>query len=175
MTKKREKGWKKECLSQPNQHQPVAHQTVRWCTRQVRCPDWPDGELAALENLRGNMAINHRTVRWCTRLSGESSAPAPMSSATNSSLLGKVEGAAAKIHRTVWWCTGLSGEPTALASNGRLRDQRVTRGLANSRMIAPDCPVCQQIRRTNSWLRQKRKEIAQRTATVLLETCSQML
>jgi hypothetical protein len=28
MTKEREKGWKKEWLSQPNQHQPVAHRTV---------------------------------------------------------------------------------------------------------------------------------------------------
>jgi hypothetical protein len=29
----------------------------------------------------------------------------------------------------------------ALVANGRLRDHRATRGLANGRMVAPDCPV----------------------------------
>jgi hypothetical protein len=37
----------------------------------------------------GDVAINHRTVRWCTRLSGEPSAPALKTPATNSSLSGK--------------------------------------------------------------------------------------
>jgi hypothetical protein len=32
------------------------------------------------------------------------------------------------VHRTVRWCTGLSGEPKALAANGRLCNQRATRG-----------------------------------------------
>jgi hypothetical protein len=64
----------------------------------VWCPGWPNGELVALENRRDVVAINHRTVRWCTGLSGESSTPAPKSSATNSSLSGKAEGAVAKIH-----------------------------------------------------------------------------
>jgi hypothetical protein len=82
--------------------------------------------------------------------------------------------------------TGLSGEPTALAANGRLRDQRVTRGLANGRMIAPvcpvcteqcpvctrQCPVCQQIQRSNGRLHQKRKEIAHRTGTVAVRWCT---
>jgi hypothetical protein len=49
-------------------------------------------------------------------------------SAVNWPLLGKEKGDAAKNHRTVRWCTGLSGEPTALAANGRLRNQRATRG-----------------------------------------------
>jgi hypothetical protein len=74
------------------------------------------------------MAIIHRTVRWCTGLSGESSALAPKSSATNSSLSGKEKDVAAKNHWTVRWCTGLSGGAKALAANGRLRNQRVTRG-----------------------------------------------
>jgi hypothetical protein len=145
----------------------------------VRCPGWPDGEMAALGNRRGDVAINNRIVRWCTGLSDESSALAPKSSATNSSLSRKAEGAAAKIHRNVRWCTGLSSEPTTLAANGRLCDQRATRGLANGRMITQDCPVCtgqcpvcQQIRRSNGLLRQKRKEIAHRTATVAVRWCT---
>jgi hypothetical protein len=44
--------------------------------RTVRCPGWPRGEVAALGNRRGDVAINHRTVRWCTRLSGEPTVPA---------------------------------------------------------------------------------------------------
>jgi hypothetical protein len=39
-------------------------------------------------------------------------------------------------------CTGLSGEPTVGRANGRLRDLRETRGRANGRERAPDCPVC---------------------------------
>jgi hypothetical protein len=72
-----------------NQHQPgtpecpVVHRTVS------SAPGWLGGELAALGNRRGDVAKNHRTVRWFTGLSGESTAPAPKSSATNSSLSGK--------------------------------------------------------------------------------------
>jgi hypothetical protein len=39
-------------------------------------------------------------------------------------------------------CTGLSGEPTVSRANGRPRDLRETRGRANGRKRAPDCPVC---------------------------------
>jgi hypothetical protein len=39
-------------------------------------------------------------------------------------------------------CTGLSGEPTVGWANGRPRDLRETRGRANGRKGAPDCPVC---------------------------------
>jgi hypothetical protein len=52
------------------------------------------------------------------------------------------------VHRTVRCaldcpvCTGLSGEPTVGRANGRLRDLRETRGRANGRERAPDCPVC---------------------------------
>jgi hypothetical protein len=40
-------------------------------------------------------------------------------------------------------CTGLSGESTVGRANGRLRDPRGTRGRANGREGAPDCPVRQ--------------------------------
>jgi hypothetical protein len=46
------------------------------------------------------------------------------------------------IHRTVQWCTGLSGEPMVASANGRPRNLRATRGRANGRQGAPDCPVC---------------------------------
>jgi hypothetical protein len=71
------------------------------------------------------------------------------------------------IHRTVRWCTGLSGEPTvASATVGRaIRGQRVAR--SNGRQGAPDCPVHQLPQICNSRMRQKRKEIAHRTATRL--------
>jgi hypothetical protein len=93
--------------------------------------------------------------------------------------LGKRIKHVAKIHRTVRWCTGLSGESTALAANGRLCDQRATRGEANGRMIALDCPVCtglclvrQQIRRSNGRLRQKREVITHRTTTGPVRWCT---
>jgi hypothetical protein len=143
----------------------VAHRTVR-------CPCWPGGELVALRNRRGDVAINHRTVRWCTRLFGESLAPRAQVFGDELVALGKEKDVAAKNHRTVRWYTGLSGESTAPAANGRLRDQRATRGLANGRMVTPDSPMCQQIRRSNGRLRQKRKEIAHRTATVAIRWCT---
>jgi hypothetical protein len=78
----------------------------------------------------------------------------------------------AKIHRTVWWCTGLSGEPTVDCANGRPRNLRVTRGRANGRLGTPDCPVRQPLPRTNGRMRQKRKEIAHRTATGSVRWCT---
>jgi hypothetical protein len=39
-------------------------------------------------------------------------------------------------------CTGLSGEPTVGRANGRPRNLRATRGLANGQKGATDCPVC---------------------------------
>jgi hypothetical protein len=63
-------------------------------------------------------------------------------------------------------CTGLSGEPTVGRANGRLRDPRETRGQANGREGAPDCPVCtgqcpvrQRLLGANGRLRHRRKEI----------------
>jgi hypothetical protein len=70
MTKKIEKGWKKEWLSKPKP-------APAWPTELSGAPGWLGGDLAALGNRRGDVAKNHWTVRWCTGLSGESSAPAP--------------------------------------------------------------------------------------------------
>ena len=76
------------------------------------------------------------------------------------------------IHQTVRWCTGLSGEPTAASATvGRqIRGRHVAR--SNGRQGAPDCPVCtgqcpvrQLPQICNGRMRQKRKEIAHRTAT----------
>jgi hypothetical protein len=62
--------------------------------------------------------------------------------------------------------TGLSGELTIGRANGRLRDLRETRGRANGREGAPDCPVCtgqcpvcQRLPGANGRLRHRRKEI----------------
>jgi hypothetical protein len=101
----------------------------------VRCARPASGEQATLENWRRCTTIIHRTVRWCTGLSGEPSA-------AKSSLSGIVQRRTAKIHRTVRWGTGLSGEPTVDCANSRPRNPRVTRGRANGRQGAPDCPVC---------------------------------
>jgi hypothetical protein len=63
-------------------------------------------------------------------------------------------------------CIGLSGEPTVDRANGRPHDPRETRGRANGRKGAPDCPVCtgqcpvrQRLQDCNGRLRQIRKEI----------------
>jgi hypothetical protein len=147
----------------------------------VRCPGWPGGKLDALGNRRGDVAINHRTVRWCTGLSGESSAPAPKSLATNSSLSGNEEGVAVRIHLTIRWCTELTCEPKAPAANGHLRDQRATRGQAIGRLVTPDCLVCteqcpvhQRVWRTNGRLHPIWKEIEHRTGTVHVRWCTRL-
>ena len=72
----------------------------------------------------------HRTVR-CARLT-----------LANLLLSGLRRRCTAINHRTVRWCTGLSGEPTVGRANGRPRNLRETRGRANGRKGAPDCPVC---------------------------------
>jgi hypothetical protein len=66
--------------------------------------------------------------------------------------------------------TGLSGEPTVGGANGRPRDPRATRGRANGRKGAPDCPVCTGHVRCvngaqicNGRFRHLRKEIGHRT------------
>jgi hypothetical protein len=139
--------------------------TVRWCTGQCPVCQTSLGEQATLGTRRRRTAKIHRTIRWCTGLSGESFA-------AKSSLSGKVQQRTAKIHRTVRWCTGLSGDPTVDYANGRPRNPRATRGRANGQQGAPDCPVCtgqcpmrQLPRICNGRMRQKRKEIAHRTAT----------
>jgi hypothetical protein len=124
------------------------------------------GEQATLGTRRRRTATIHWTVRWCTGLSGESSA-------TKSSLSGKVQWRTAKIHRTVRWFTGLSGEPTVDSATigSEIGGRHVAR--TNGRKGAPDCPVCtrqcpvrQPTPRCNGRLRQKRKEISTGQATV---------
>jgi adenylylsulfate kinase-like enzyme len=115
-------------------------------------------EKAALQTQRRRTTIIHRTVRWCTGLSGESFA-------ANSSLSGNGKGDVAIIHRTVRWCTGLSGEPTvASATVGRTsRGRHVARSNGPVRQLPP---------RTNGQMRQKKKEIAHRTARVTVRWCT---
>jgi hypothetical protein len=150
----------------------VVHRTVQWCTRQCPVRQTSLDEQATLGTRRRRTTIIHRTIRWCTGLSGESSA-------AKSSLSGNVQRRTAIIHRTVRWCTGLFGEPTVDYANGRSCNLRATRGRANGRQGAPDCPVCtkqfpvhQLPRICNGRMRQKRKEIAHRTATVTVRWCT---
>jgi hypothetical protein len=114
------------------------------------------------------LSLAHRTVRCARPTSGEQAT------------LGKVWRRTAIIHRTVRWCTELSGEPTtASATVGRaIRGRRVAR--ANGRQGASDCPVCtgqcpvrQLPRRCNGHLRQIRKEIRTRHATVNVRCTTQ--
>jgi hypothetical protein len=44
----------------------------------VRCLGWPGGELTALRNRRGNVAINHRTVRCAPNYPMSQRRPRPM-------------------------------------------------------------------------------------------------
>jgi hypothetical protein len=139
MTKKTKKRFEEEVAVSSQTSTSLAHRTVR-------CLGWPGGKVFALGNRRSDVAINHWTVRWRTRLSGESSAPAPKSSATNSSLSGKGGAPRLKI-------TGLSGGPKALVANGRLGNQRATRARANGWLGTLDClvlcPVRQPVPRPN--------------------------
>jgi hypothetical protein len=93
--------------------------------------------------------------------------------------LGNVWRRTAIFHRTVRWCTGLSGEPTATSAtvSRAIHGRRVAR--ANGRQGVPDCPVCtgqcpvrQLPRRCNGHLRQIRKEIRTRHATVTVRWCT---
>ena len=81
-------------------------------------------------------AIIHRTVRWCTGLSG-GPFTGELVALGNSSATYGYNSPDCPV------CTGLSGEPTVGRANGRLRDLRETRGRANGREGAPDCPVRQ--------------------------------
>jgi hypothetical protein len=136
-------------------------------------PDWLRGKLAALGNRRA-------TWLKITRLSGGAlDCPVglqrlrPSPSATNSSLsVEKEKAPRLKI-------TGLSGEselhvPTV---GGGISGRRVAR--ANGRLGTPDCTMCtghcpvrQWDRRPNSRMRQIRKEIEHRTATVPVRWCT---
>jgi hypothetical protein len=124
-----------------------------WVHQTVSGAPGPVSVNSPLSGLDGGVRLE------ITGLSGEPSA-------AKSSLSGNVQRRTAKIHRTVRWSTGLSGEPTVDYSNGRPRNPRATRGRANGRQGAPNCPVRQLPRIYNGRMRHKRKEIAHRTATV---------
>jgi hypothetical protein len=103
----------------------------------------------------------HRSVRWCT-------GQCPVRQAGSSELAALGNSSATYDYNSPDCpvCIGLSGEPTVGRANGRLRDQRKTRGRANGREEAPDCPVCtgqcpvlQRLPGANGRLRQRRKEI----------------
>jgi hypothetical protein len=152
--------WKRVGCVQPNAARSGGTGLSGGAPDSVRCARTSLGEQSALGTRRRRTTINHRTVRWCIGLSGESSA-------AKSSLSGNDQRRTAKIHRTVRWCTGLSGE-----ANGRPCNPRATRGRANGRQGAPDCPVCtrqclvcQLPQNCNGRMRLKMKEITHRTTT----------
>jgi hypothetical protein len=77
----------------------------------------------------------HRTVRWCT-------GPVRQAGSCELAALGISSAAYDYNSPDCPVCTGLSGEPTVGQANDRLRDLRKTRGRANGREGALDCPVC---------------------------------
>jgi hypothetical protein len=113
-------------------------------------------ELAMCSKLQ--LGLAHRTVRWCT-----GQCPVRQAGPRELAALGTQRWRTAIIHRTVRWCTELSGEPTVASANGRSRNLRTTRGRANDRQGAPDCPVRQRTRSCNGRLCPIWKEIAHRT------------
>jgi hypothetical protein len=106
------------------------------------------------------------SVRCARLVSGESAA------------LGNRRRRTAKNHQTIRWCTELSGEPTVASANSRPRNLRATRGRANGRQGAPDCPVCteqcpvrQRARSCNGRLCPIWKEIEHRTGYSSCPVC----
>jgi hypothetical protein len=79
----------------------------------------------------------HRTVRWCT-----GQCPVRQAGSGKLAALGKELTAYCYNSPDCPVCTRVSGEPTVGWANGRLCDLRGTRGRANGREGAPDCPVC---------------------------------
>jgi hypothetical protein len=109
----------------------LAHRTVRWCTGQ--CPVRQAGPLSGLDD-----GIQ---LKFTGPSGGAPDCPVSHPRRTRRPRE-KQRGDVAIIHQTVRRCTGLSGEPTVACANGRPRNLRVTRGCANGRQGAPDCPVC---------------------------------
>jgi hypothetical protein len=89
--------------------------------------------------------VVHRTVRWVIRARAQVFGDELIA-------LRKEKDVATKNHRTVQWVNGASGNRSPARSTGDT-------WLSHSRTVAPDCPVCQQVRRSNGRLRQKRKRI----------------
>jgi hypothetical protein len=103
----------------------------------------------------------HLTVRWGT-------GQCPMRQAGSGELAALRKNLTAYDYNSLDFpvCTGLSGEPPVSRANGWLCDLRETRGRANGREGAPDCPVCtgqcpvrQRLPGANGRLLKRRKEI----------------
>jgi hypothetical protein len=129
-------------------------------------------EMSWLEQPRLCSVWEHRTVRWCT-----GQCPVRQAGSGELAALGKNLTAYDYNSPDCPMCTGLSGEPTVSRANGRLRDLRKTRGRANGREGALDCPVCtrqcpvrQRLQGANGRLRQRRKEICTRQCPVVHRT-----
>jgi hypothetical protein len=117
-------------------------------------------EMSWLEQPRLCLVWEHRTVRWCTgqclvRQAGSSE----LAALGNSSATYDYNSPDCPVSQR-------SAGPTVGRANGRLCDLRKTRGRANGREGAPDCPVCtgqcpvrQRLPGANGRLRRRRKEI----------------
>ena len=81
---------------------------------------------------------------WGTGLSGvhRTVSGAPDQRGANQPLSGFSPATSAKIHRTVRCAPDCPVSQRSARANGRPRDRRATRGRANGRNGAPDCPVC---------------------------------
>ena len=121
-------------------------------------------ERDCLGSAKASAVWVHRTVRWCTE-----QCPVRQAGSGELAALGNELTAYGYNSSDCPVYTGLSGEPTVSRANGRLRDPRETRGQANGREGAPDCPVCigqcpvrQRLPGANGRLRQFRKAICTR-------------
>ena len=90
----------------------------------------------------------HRTVRWCT-----GQCPVRQAGSGELAVLENKLTAHGYNSPDCPVCNGLSGEPTVDRANDRPRDLRKTRGRANGREGAPDCPVRQRLPGANGRLR----------------------
>ncbi len=111
---------------------------------------------------------------WGTGLSGvhRTVSGAPDQRSANQPLSGFSPATSAIIHRTVRCAPDCPVSQRSARTNGRPRDQRRTRGRANGRKGAPDCPVCtghvrcaNGSRICNGRLRHLRKGIGHRTVS----------
>jgi hypothetical protein len=97
-------------------------------------------ERDSFVSAKANAVWVHRIVRWCT-----GQCPVCQASSGKLGALGNKLTAYGYNSPDCPVCTGLSDEPTVGQANGRLRDLRETRGRANGREGAPDCPVRQRL------------------------------
>ena len=120
----------------------------------------------------GRAICGQRVARSNGRLGTPDSVRCARLSPVKRPLSGKDQRRTAIIHWTVRWCTGLFDEPTAASAtvDRSIRGRRMAR--TNGWQGAPDCPVHQQARSCNGRMRQKRKEIAHRTAIVTVRWCT---